>query len=219
MATQYNDTDIADKVIEQGIAVPDGLENAVLGQLFVKYRAAICGFLTRACKGDIETANDLTADSFVKAAGYMHRMESTNNYRAWLYTVATSVLINWQRKQKRRQLNLNMPDYGDSIADKAPRGKSTLEETTGMTPINAHELIKDPADEAVERDYADALRNILSDTPPEFIDVLLLRDTQALSYKEIAEETGVPLGTVRSRIFRARRSAKKSAELKAYLVS
>ena len=144
---------------------------------------------------DREEAADLTQETLVKAyLGFQH-FEPGSNFRAWLLRILTNTHISRYRQKMRRPETvewdaLTTHDGRETVAaaDPAPGPEETV--------MNAF------TDEEVDR--------ALAELPDEFRAVAIMADIYDMPYKDIAEALGIPIGTVRSRLFRARRLLRKS---------
>ena len=140
-------------------------------------------------------AQDLVQDTYAKAFTSFHQFEPGTNLKAWLYRILTTTFINNYRKDQRRpQISAGeVEDWqiADSSSHTSDQGKSAEEE--------ALEGIAD-------KDVKEAL----SSMPEEFRIAVYLSDVEGFSYKEIAEITNVPTGTVMSRLHRGRKLLRTS---------
>ena len=137
--------------------------------------------------GDREAANDLLQETYLKAFRFFEKFEPGTNAKAWLYRIMRNTFINEYRRVKR------LPDlvqYDEQISayQMLPRD----EEKT--------ELRKQINGELFEDEIAGAIASL----PEKFKSVIVLRDVEDLPYEEIAEALEIPVGTVRSRLHRAR---------------
>ena len=145
---------------------------------------------------DAETARDLAQETFVRAYVKLPSFQGDAAFGTWLYAIAVNQVRGEMRKRSA-----------------AKRGQAAsldaLRESADVDPV-------DPADDAptaaATKEQCARLREELERLDPEHREVVVLREFQDLSYEEIAEVVGVPVGTVRSRLFRAR------AELRERLV-
>ena len=127
---------------------------------------------------DRTAAQDLVQEAYLQAWKAFHRFETGTNCRAWMF----KILINEVRHYRRRWFNTKT----------VPEGEQWFEETLKFEP---------PVPQHIQdEDVLEALESI----PEDFREVVLLADVQEFSYKEIAEMTGVPVGTVMSRLSRGR---------------
>jgi RNA polymerase sigma-70 factor, ECF subfamily len=137
--------------------------------------------------GDREAANDLLQETYLKAFRFFEKFEPGTNAKAWLYRIMRNTFINEYRRVKR------LPDlvqYDEQISayQMLPRD----EEKT--------ELRKQINGELFEDEIAGAIASL----PEKFKSVIVLRDVEDLPYEEIADALEIPVGTVRSRLHRAR---------------
>ncbi len=137
--------------------------------------------------GDREAANDLLQETYLKAFRFFEKFEPGTNAKAWLYRIMRNTFINEYRRVKR------LPDlvqYDEQISayQMLPRD----EEKT--------ELRKQINGELFEDEIASAIASL----PEKFKSVIVLRDVEDLPYEEIADALEIPVGTVRSRLHRAR---------------
>ena len=142
-----------------------------------------------------EDARDLVQDTYLKAFSSFHQFEEGTNLRAWLYRVLTTTFINSYRKgQRQPQISNNeLEDWqvAEAQSHTSDQGKSAEDE-----------VLENIAD----KDVKDALAAM----PDEFRMAVYLSDVEGFSYKEIAEITGVPTGTVMSRLHRGRKLLRTS---------
>lgn len=129
-------------------------------------------------------AEDLAQDTLLRALTRMGDVRDPERTRAWLLSVQRTVFLNGKRGMRAR---LEVLDGGLS--------EKPIEKPGG-----------DLEKEILSRSVDDALLAALNDLPNEWRDALLLREVDELSYAEIAEVQGCPVGTVRSRLARARES-------------
>jgi RNA polymerase sigma-70 factor (ECF subfamily) len=137
---------------------------------------------------DAETARDLAQETFVRAYVKLDSFEGGSAFGTWLYAIA----LNQVRGEMRKRSALKRHDAASLDA---------LRDAGDADP-------PDPGDGAAERvatkEQCARLLAEVDRLDPEHREVVVLRELQDLSYEEIAEATGVPVGTVRSRLFRAR---------------
>jgi len=128
----------------------------------------------RALAGDRNTADDLVQDTLERAWSKLHLYRRGTDLRAWLFTVMHNVFVN-----QRRAARISVP-----LDEEMPELAQPVRET----------------DTLVLRDLDAAIRRL----PPEQREVLLLVALEEMSYEEAADTLGVPIGTVMSRLSRAR---------------
>lgn len=137
--------------------------------------------LARYLVRDVHDAEDLVQDAYLRALRYFDSFRGGDE-RAWLLTIVRRTCYSWLKRRRDRP---SLTEF-----DEAEHGV---------------ELGKDPEAQAVDGALRDRLSRAVEALPIEFREVVVLRDVQDLSYKEIASVLGIPLGTVMSRLARARR--------------
>jgi RNA polymerase sigma-70 factor (ECF subfamily) len=155
---------------------PRQFERLALPHLDAAYNLA--RWLTR----NDSDAEDVVQDAYLRAYKYFASFRG-ENFRAWLLAVVRRAAYDWMHR--------NRPSEVVSNAD------MDLEEVAGEADDSPETALLRRADEKMVNDMIAAL-------PPPFREVVVLRELQELSYKEIAEIAGVPVGTVMSRLARAR---------------
>ena len=158
-----------------------GFEATMLPHLDAAYTVA--RYLTR----NDQDAQDIVQDAYLRALKYFGGFRGGgadgSEGRAWLLAIVRNTAYTWQRRHR-----------GDALA-------TEFDEELHSDAVAEH----DPA-AALERDTArESLHRALDRLPAEFREVIVLRELEGLSYKEIGDVTGVPMGTVMSRLARARR--------------
>ncbi len=153
-------------------------------------------------------AEDLVQETFLKAYRGFDGFEEGSNVRAWLYRILTNTFINNYRAAKRRPDVENMEDVEDLYLFK--RIPISRPSQSGGPQRSVEE-------EVLESFTDDEIKEALESLPETFRLALLLADVEGFSYKEIAEITGAPIGTVMSRIHRGRRFLEKA--LHPYVIS
>jgi RNA polymerase sigma-70 factor (ECF subfamily) len=142
-------------------------------------------------------AEDLVQETFLKAYRSFDRFEEGTNLRAWLYKILTNTFINSYRAAKRRPEKADVEDVEDLYLYRR------LAPPQGALGQSAEE-------EVLERITDDEVKQAIESLPEAFRIAVLLADVEGFSYKEIAEITEVPIGTVMSRIHRGRRALQKA---------
>jgi RNA polymerase sigma-70 factor, ECF subfamily len=157
-------------------------DREAFGELFRKYEKRVFRVARRMCRSDDE-AWDITQDAFLRAMQAMDRYDTRYRFFTWIYRIVTNLAINHSEKRKRRNEVIFEEDYG-------AEGHQTVDDMT--SDIAQREQLAAAVSSAVER-LSPALRA-----------VFVLRVDQELSYSEIAESLHIAIGTVMSRLNRAR---------------
>jgi RNA polymerase sigma-70 factor (ECF subfamily) len=150
-------------------------EDAVLPHLDAAYNLA--RWLTR----NDHDAEDVVQEAYLRALQFFGGFHGGDG-RAWLLTIVRNTCYTWLQKNRPRELTTVFEEQIHSVADDA---------------LNPETLL-------LRREDKELIRQALEELPVEFREVMVLRQLEGLSYKEIAGITAIPLGTVMSRLARAR---------------
>ena len=157
--------------------------------LYERYRDRLVHFVTRKT-GDADRAQDLVQEAFIRVTRHLHRFDPSKKFSTWVYTIASNLSKNELRNRSRSPLVLYQQLTGSWEDDHRP----IQFEDYSMRP-----------DDLYRKRY---LRRLVEDTVKELPEhhrlVFRLRELEGKSYEEISEITGVNLGTVKSRLDRAR---------------
>jgi len=137
--------------------------------------------------GDREQASDLLQDTYMKAYRFFDKFETGTNAKAWLYRIMKNTYINEYRRTHRQP---EIVEFDEQI--------SPYQMSAGGR--NDNDLRNMLDTQMFDDDIAGALAGL----PEKFKSVIVLRDLEELPYEEIAEVLEIPIGTVRSRLHRAR---------------
>ncbi|MDH5642933.1 MAG: sigma-70 family RNA polymerase sigma factor [Gemmatimonadota bacterium] len=159
-------------------------EKEALPHLDTVYRVAV------RLSGDPVQADDLTQETMLKAFKSWHQYKTGTNVRAWLLTILRHTFINEYRRTKKQGPTV---DVGE------------IERFTVFKDVQETDPEGRFFDEIVDDEVVQAIQSL----PDEFREVLVLSDLGDLSYAEIAKMVKVPVGTVKSRLFRARQALQK----------
>ena len=148
--------------------------------------------------GHHEDAQDLLQDALLEAYRSFKRFQRGSYFDKWLYRIMTNTFIDRQRHRKRvgRVESLDAPQLGE--------GESAGREIPDWEDEPSRRVLRDTFDEPIQK-ALDALK-------PEFRMVLILADVEEFSYEEISEMMDTPIGTVRSRLHRARDMMRQTLE-------
>ena len=155
--------------------------------LVLKYQQRVINLISRFVKNHAD-ALDVSQETFIKAYKALPNFRGESAFYTWLYRIAVNTAKNHLTVQSRK---ITKSDY-DVTEIEQIEGNMTLTEQT--TPENL--LIKD--------ELQDIVLNTIENLPEDLKSAIMLREIEGLSYEEIAAVMECPVGTVRSRIFRAR---------------
>jgi RNA polymerase sigma-70 factor, ECF subfamily len=139
--------------------------------------------------GDSDDADDLVQETYLKAFRFFDKFQKGTNCKAWLYRIMKNTFINTYRKQSKEPDKL---DYEEV--------ENFYENVKASSTDSAH-LEKEIFDNLLD----DELSQAISKLPEDFRTVIILCDIEGYTYDEIAEFVNCPVGTVRSRLHRARK--------------
>jgi RNA polymerase sigma-70 factor (ECF subfamily) len=155
--------------------------------LVAKYQHKIVKLVSRYIRDQSEVL-DVAQDAFIKAYRALPKFRGESAFYTWLYRIAINTAKNYLVAQGRR-----LPD-SDVEIDVAEQYEGASELKDYATP--ERQLLKDEIEKTVFE--------VIEQLPEDLRTAITLRELEGLSYEEIAEAMGCPIGTVRSRIFRAR---------------
>lgn len=138
--------------------------------------------------GDKKRCEDLLQETFLRVHRNRHSYQRIAKFSTWLYTIAGNLARSEYRKQKRRHMYSIQSVSRDNEEYEMPLPDETF-------------LPDKHTESALQDGY---IQEALGSLPPNFREVVILRDVQQLAYGEIAQITGLPMGTVKSRINRGR---------------
>ncbi len=145
-----------------------------------------------------EAAEDLLSEVYAKAWKSFSQFQPGTNLRAWLYKILTNTYINQYRHKQRQpfMVELDKPDASDTGS-----GGDLYDRILGANPSPFDNPDQALANRILDQD----LKKAIDDLPDEFRLAVILSDVQNFSYQEIADILSIPIGTVRSRLWRGRR--------------
>lgn len=161
----------------------------IVSELARRHHRRLVSFLYGMVR-DSTTAEDLAQETFVRIFRHAQDYKPIAKFETWLFTIGRNLALNEMRDRKKRPtLVLNEKNSDTSEAEAVSR-------MAGTDP--------QPADEASKAEATLELRRAIAELPEAFRLVLVLCDLEQLSYQECAEVLDLPIGTVRSRLSRAR---------------
>lgn len=166
-------------------------DGAAAGELLQRYQRRVYGLCLRLL-GNADDAEELTQDTFTRALMGLERFDGRAAFSTWLYRIATNACLSRIRSDRVRS-KTKAPFH----ADMEPPSRLGVQ-----TP--------DGAFDASRRRWA--VSEGLDRIAPEHRVVLVLRDLQGLEYEQVAAVLGVPVGTIKSRLFRARLALRQAIE-------
>ena len=154
-------------------------------ELVRRYQRPISAYVYRMV-GDYEAALDLTQEIFIKVYGSLARYRCEFKFSTWIYKIAHNSAVDHLRRNSGRERSLSSGPEGDQYD----------------LPIESGRL--SPEQESERRERRLEIEAVVRSLPSAYRELIVLRHSQDLTYEEIVEVTGLPLGTVKNRLFRAR---------------
>src|SRR5437588_8744717 len=140
---------------------------------------------------DSDQAQGLVQEAYLRALRYQHSYQQGTNLKAWLFAIMRNLF--WYRFKGSRKDDVSLDDVGEFVLYDKLKDEGARPEADVLDKLAASEVVA-----AVEK------------LPPLHREVVLLVDVEGFSYKDAAETLGVPIGTVMSRLHRARQQLQKS---------
>jgi RNA polymerase sigma-70 factor (ECF subfamily) len=156
--------------------------------LVLKYQRKIMRLLSRMVR-DSSEVEDVAQEAFIKAYRALPQFRGDSAFYTWLYRIAINTARNWQVANGRR-----------------PSTPSAIETEDGETFSQIDNLtdISTPESQLASRQIVETVNTAIDALPAELRTAIVLREIEGMSYEDIAQSMNCPIGTVRSRIFRAR---------------
>jgi RNA polymerase sigma-70 factor, ECF subfamily len=159
-------------------------------ELVERYQTRLLNFIYRTV-GDRERAEDLVQEVFIRVYRHLHRFDRSKKFSTWAYTIASNLAKNELRNRSRNPL----------VLFQTLRGTKSDEEER---PLQFEDLGSRPDDLYRKRHLRSLVEETVAQLPEHHRQVFVLRELEGKSYEEIAEITDCNLGTVKSRLNRAR---------------
>ncbi|MBU2019371.1 MAG: sigma-70 family RNA polymerase sigma factor [Bacteroidetes bacterium] len=179
------------KKAQEDLVLVDRAQNGDQGaysKLLERYRESVYFTMLKMVKNN-DDAEDLTIEAFGKAFNRIHQYSPNFAFSTWLFKIASNNCIDFIRKKR---IKVTSMDTGKTTQD----GEVVYFDASSDT--------LDPSETMIQKQKANAMREVVSKLKPRYRELIELRYFQELSYEEIAEELNLPLGTVKAQLFRAR---------------
>ena len=152
-------------------------DSSAFGDLVLLYRKNVINVIYRMC-GDINVAEDISQEAFIRAWKNLDRFKPGSSFRNWVFRIATNAALDIFRREK---------------------------ETIDINEVQLASTRDDPEISLEKQEHFDQVQMAILDLPHASRGVLILREYEGLSYKEISKTLDIPLGTVMSRLNYARK--------------
>jgi RNA polymerase sigma-70 factor (ECF subfamily) len=156
--------------------------------LVIKYQRKILRLLSRMIR-DPADLEDVAQEAFIKAYRALPQFRGESAFYTWLYRIAINTARNWLSSVGKRPSVPNAIESDDG---------ETFNETDSLSDISTPESM------VASREIAETVNAAIEELPEDLRTAIVLREIEGMSYEDIAQTMACPIGTVRSRIFRAR---------------
>ncbi len=154
------------------------------------YEKRVYHFILKSLRNP-EDAMDISQETFLRVYRSLNLFRGQSSFSTWIFSIASNLCIDFVRKQKRRGLHI------PALSEDSPEMQNLTDER------------HDPVMHAEKRETAREIDRALAAVTPDLREIFLLREVAGLSYQEIADALDIELGTVKSRIARARAALAK----------
>jgi len=169
-----------DLIVSARAGVSDSFEEMVR-----RYQRPITSYVYRML-GDLDSALDVTQEVFIKVYNSLDKYCSDYKFSTWIYRIAHNAAIDHMRR--------------NSIAAQSIEA----ENADGTYQLQLESKAPNPEQDRERSEWRAEIQAVVRCLPESYRELIILRHSRDLSYDEIAEETSLPLGTVKNRLFRAR---------------
>jgi RNA polymerase sigma-70 factor, ECF subfamily len=161
-------------------------------EIVVRFERPVYSLIVRMVQ-DPGTAEDLAQEVFIKAFRRLDTYDPDRKFSSWLFKIAHNTTIDHLRRHVPETVSLE----GGKDRDEEHRG--------GLAAVLADDSLEDPSAAAERKDMARSLERAIARLRPDYREVVVLFYVEGAAYQEICEATGLPLGTVKTNLHRARK--------------
>ncbi|MHC4641664.1 MAG: sigma-70 family RNA polymerase sigma factor [Planctomycetota bacterium] len=176
-------------------------DSAAMERLILKYQNRIYNVILRMCR-NTDDAAELTQETFVKIIKKIGEFEGRSNFYTWAFRIAVNLTLNFRQRSSR--LNLKSLEIED--VDRSRQTRRQLKD------LLTDDSCPDPATMVQNKELCDIVMQSLMQLDEAHRAVVVLRDIEGMNYARIAEVLDIELGTVKSRLSRARSNLRKIME-------
>lgn len=172
-------------------------DNAAMERLILKYQGRIYNVILKIC-ANYDDAAELTQDTFVRAIENIDKFRAQSSFYTWLFRIGVNLTLTYCK----RSLKLGLRSLDAVDDENAANGKQELRR------ILENNNSPDPAEIAQNRELCNLVKMVLMRLDDKQRTIVVLRDIEGMNYAQIAEILDIGLGTVKSRLSRARNKIK-----------
>lgn len=198
MQPETANINISDDVLIQQCRSGD---SAAMERLIIKYKDRLYNVILRIC-GNPHDAAELSQDAFVKIIENLHRFREKSSFYTWAFRIAVNLTLNFCRRQRNIEfISLDAESGGNSQQAKA-----------ALRSYLADSNARDPADIVQSNESVNLIIRAINNLDTDHRAIIILRDIEDMNYEQIANILEIELGTVKSRLARARANLKANLE-------
>jgi RNA polymerase sigma-70 factor (ECF subfamily) len=170
-------------------------EKKAFEMIIQKYQAPLANYIGRMVKEN-ELALDITQEVFIKAYSSLHSYRQEYKFKTWLFKIASNSVIDYWRKKKIKAFSIDQTynTDDDSVPFQIPSNDPSMDKT-----LELHEV-------------RERIEELLEKLPVSLKELFVWRHINDLSYEEMAEIKGIPVGTIKNRVFQAKEMLRKYME-------
>jgi RNA polymerase sigma-70 factor (ECF subfamily) len=176
-------------------------DSAAMERLILRYQNRIFNVILRMCR-NTDDAAELTQETFVKIIQKINEFEGRSNFYTWAFRIAVNLTLNYCQRSSR----LDLKSLDIEAVDRSRQTRRKLKE------LLTDDSCPDPAVLAQNKELCDIVMQSLMQLDEAHRAVVVLRDIEGMNYARIAEVLDIELGTVKSRLSRARSNLRKIME-------
>lgn len=188
--------ELAARADQEIVALARGGEEAAYRELVRRYERPLFSLLYRMVR-DRELAEDLAQETFVKALNAIESYRPEYKFSSWIFKIANNAAIDHLRRRELDTLSLEGSPHAETP------------EAIEATALQIGDRQESPLDEVEARELGGEIEAAIAKLRPEYRSCILLRHVEGRAYEEIAEILGLPLGTVKTYIHRARNELRR----------
>jgi RNA polymerase sigma-70 factor (ECF subfamily) len=188
--------ELAARTDQEIVALARGGEEAAYRELVRRYERPLFSLLYRMVR-DRELAEDLAQETFVKALNAIESYRPEYKFSSWIFKIANNAAIDHLRRRELDTLSLEGSPHAETP------------EAIEATALQIGDRQESPLDEVEARELGGEIEAAIGKLRPEYRSCILLRHVEGRAYEEIAEILGLPLGTVKTYIHRARNELRR----------
>jgi RNA polymerase sigma-70 factor, ECF subfamily len=176
-------------------------DTGAIEKLFCKYQGRIYNLILKICSNPNDAA-ELTQDTFVKVIENIGKFQSRSGFYTWAFRIAVNLTLNYRK----RKATVGFTSLDAELAADDEQARQ------GLATILSDDKSPDPAQIAENRELCELLQKGIRELDDEHRAIIVLRDIEGMDYAQIAEVLGTELGTVKSRLSRARAALRQILE-------